>query len=184
MNLARKNNLMIGMNVCEGFYGILNLYNYLMQGLPAPFFLCIGPITKIKGIETRDRYQKFYKHLIETKDFHSSIELLNMDKLKHHLSLADNLVMNIASKLIDDFYSSLYKSKSNIQLQEMLAKNDKRFWEKNFNQSSKKFLKFKRENSIELLISNAEKFLMADKYPELKNKFEIAKRIKKLATKY
>lgn len=180
MNTATKNNLIICMNVCEGFYGILDAYEKLISELPCPFFMCIGPQTKVLNIDVRNSYQKFYKILIETQDINKAIISLNEDENIHHVAVADNMIIDFQRNLKSLFQTSSYKSKCNSELQKLLMEGDKRFLDINFNRSSKKYIKHKREMMKNIFFEKAKKFLMIDKYPELELKFKIEQRMSEI----
>ncbi|MBK9105571.1 MAG: hypothetical protein IPL92_13640 [Saprospiraceae bacterium] len=177
INVACKNSLIIFMNVCKGFYNALYSMESVLAEKPSPFFMCIGPHHQVMNIETRDAYQQFYKHLFETKNFSESYLLLNSKTKTHDIFLADNMTLRIAAHIKSTIFSPGYKIKAASELEALFNKGNKTFRASNFNQSLKLYLHAKRQESIRILIKMAESFLMIDRFPELKEKFQIEGRI-------
>ncbi len=177
INVVCKNSLIIFMNVCKGFYNALYPFESVLSEKPCPFFMCIGPHQNVMNIATRDAYQRFYKHLFETRNFSESYAFLNSEIKTLDILLADNMILKIAGYTKSNLYSAGYKNRASTELATDLKKGNRTYWVTNFNQSLKTYLNRKRQETIKILIKKAEIFLMIDLYPELRDKFQIESRI-------
>jgi hypothetical protein len=184
INVACQNSLILFMNVCKGFYNAIYSMESVIADKPSPFFICIGPHKEIMNIETRDAYRYFYRHLFETKNFGESYSLLNRQSKTHDIFLADNMALKIAAHIKTTMYTPAYKIKAAAELEALIKKGNKTYCAANFKKSLKIYLDAKRREVIKFLIKRAESFLMIDRFPELRDKFQIERRIMEHFTQY
>jgi hypothetical protein len=168
INFKSKNNLVITLAVCYGSY-ILELFS--LNPERAPFFAIIGTKKEIQGNLIDDFFIDFYNILLDTLNFDLAFEINETSKYKSAGIQKMDSVLFIYS-VIKNYIFDINNGKKRHDILEI--------YKSNFNKKADYEIKSQIQNSediikmmVPILRNKLSEYLMADEYPELKNKFNI-----------
>lgn len=172
INFLCRNNLILSLGICNGYYINLDMVKIFEEEGRCPFIVNISPQEMIGAKAIKLGFSKFYQSLFQNREFSYAMKDMNEITSLNFLSSADIIAYKIVEFAKDFSMSQVNTKRTSEQLKELIKRGKQLLPNENFDRNMEALKEYKKDFMKKELKRKWNRFLMVDDFKENKTKFE------------